>query len=309
MPWKLSITFCNLLLALIAMACTTVSTIHTVIPTYPSHQLDSTQRKAVILNSFSVHSKSYRKNKESEFNQLVHDAMEHMATQIKQEKGSDAKVISSILTPIPVGNELSDLMRSNESTYAIFIKSFNAFFDQTHVEVTKTDAGKNREAFYDIVVEMEYAFRSLGGLKFDTLIRVSKFHSSRAVFSGLFAAGPNIVLNSKDALDGVFVNVDLYLQSFFPGKTDRLRVLSLSKEFQLISKAIRSFNWATAFEESKRLCDSPDKKISATAYFVCAVLAENDGNYELVKGFLKRSLKQRYSVNAQRMLDDYKHAP
>src|SRR5690349_1334722 len=259
------LTFFSLLL----FSCGTLTTIQTTIPTYPSHPLKPIPEKIVIANAFDVTSKSYRDNKEQEFKRLIEGAMTHAERQIREHSRADAEVVKGVLVQINRSDSVNAFIRSANATHGMFITSFKAFFEQTHVEVTKTDNGKEREAFYDIVVDIHYALRSLEGLSFDTLISVRRFHSSRSVISGLLAAGPSIVSNHDDAQDGVFVNVDLFLKNFFPGQENRIRNLILTKDFKNISEAIRQSNYEAAFEASEKLTTSSDKKKSATAYYIC----------------------------------------
>jgi hypothetical protein len=202
-----------------------------------------------------------------------------------------------------------EFIRASNSTHGMFITSFNAYFDQTHVEVTKTETGKDREAFYDIVVEIRYALRSLEGLALDTLISVRRFHSSRNVLSGLLAAGPSIVSNRDDALEGVYVNVDQYLKSFFPGQENRVRALMLTKDFKAIAAALNQSDYRSAFDASRQMTLSADNKVSATAYHVCAVLAERDQDFDAAKKYLLESLRRQPNVDVQRMLADYRYMP
>jgi len=297
-----------LLVGLTLMSCGTLTSVQTTIPTYPSHPLTPTPEKVVVANAFDVKSKSYRDSKEAEFNLLLEAAVQRATDQVQSHSEAEAEGVKGI----SIANRessMQELLHSSHATHGIFITSFNAYFDQTHVEVTKTENGKDREAFYDIVVEMKYSLRGIDGLSLDTLVSVRKFHSSRSVLSGLLAAGPSIVSNHNDALEGVYVNVDQYLKSFFPGEENRIRRLMLSKDFKAIGEAIRHSNYAGAFEASQRLTNSPDKKTSATAFYVCAVLAERNSDFQNVKGYLEESLKRQHTFNAQAMLDDYRFQP
>lgn len=293
----------------ILLSCGTLTTVQTTIPTYPSHPLVPIPEKVVIANAFDIKSKPFRDSKEEEFKLLIEGAMTHAEQQIKEHSRADAEAMKNDVVPVTGSDSVRAVIRSAGATHGMFITFFNAFFEQTQVEVTKTDEGKSREAFYDIVVEMKYSLRDMEGLSFDTLISVRKFHSSRSVLSGLLAAGPNIVSNRDDALNGVFFNVDQYLKNFFPGQENRSRNLFLTKEFKNIGEAIRQSNYQEAFETSEKLTASSDKKMSAMAYYICAVLAEREGNFESAKSYLMESLNRQQNVEVQSMLADYRHMP
>jgi PIN domain nuclease of toxin-antitoxin system len=284
-------------------------TLQTQIPTYPPHPLEPRPQKVAIANAFDVKAQDYRDKKTEEFALLIDNAMTHAAQQIKDRSASDAEVVKRNVVPIHNRDSVDAFIRSAGATHGIFIASYDAHFIQTRVDVTKTETGKDREAFYDLMVEVKYVLRSLEGLSFDTLVSVQRFHSSRSVLSGLLAAGPSIVSNQDDAQEATLVNVDQYLKSFFLGQEPRVRQLPFPKEFKAIEEAVRQYNYTGAFEESKKLTASADKKISANAYYICAVLAEREEDFQSAKMYLKESLMRQNNPLAQDMLADYRYMP
>lgn len=298
-----------LVAGIMSMSCASFTTIQTTIPTYPPHPLEPVPERVVIANAFDVKSADYRDKKTEEFMLLIDSAMTHAARQIKDRSLADAEVVRRSVVPIHNGDSVEAFIRYARATHGMFITSYNASFLQTRVDVTETEAGKEREAFYDLIVDVKYALRSLEGLAFDTLVSVRRFHSSRIVLSGLLAAGPSIVSNQDDALEGSIVNVDHYLKSFFLGQETRIRRLTFTKEFKAVEELIRQSNYASAFEGSKELTASADKKTSANAYYICAVLAEREGDFESAKTYLRESLMRQNDMEVQQMLADYRHMP
>lgn len=290
-------------------SCVSVTTLQTWIPTYPPHPLEPVPQKVVIANAVDVKAEQYRDKKAETFMQLIDSTMTHAAQEIEIRSQADAEIIRRNVMHIDYRDSVDAIIRSAQATHGMFITSFSAYFVQTHVEVTKTEEGKDREAFYDLVVEVMYVLTSLEGLSFDTLVSVRRFHSSRSVVSGLLAAGPNIVSNRDDVQKAVVDNVDQYLKSFFPGQETRLRKLSFPKEFKAIDEAIDQENFANAFEDSNKLTSSADRKISANAYYICAVLAERESDFESAKAYLQESVTRHNDTKAQYMLADYRQMP
>jgi hypothetical protein len=188
---------------------------------------------------------------------------------------------------------VQQLMLAQNASHAIIIKSFNSYFEQTDLVVTTDNTGsKNREAHYDIIVTVGYTLHNWSGRKFDTLISARKYHSSRNVLSGLLAAGPNIVMNSSDAIDGIYANVDIYLKSFFKGSEPRKRMILFTKEMKELKPLIKSQEYEKAIEYCKNFIDSSNMNLGAKAAYNCAVLLEYLERYGEVKEYLLESQKR-----------------
>jgi hypothetical protein len=291
-----------LIVVLLASACSLPTALQNTIITYPPHPVVPVPEKLLVANLHNVKTQNYRDNKDELFVTLIEEAINRTASVLG--KGFEtAAIVEQGLT----GNADS-LMEKQQATHGVFITNFNAYFDQTRVEVTKTDTGKEREAFYDIVVEIGYSLRSIDQQPFDTIIIARRHHSSRSVLSGLLAAGPNIVSNRGDALEGVQVNADLYAKCFFEGRESRTRWLYVTHEFEAVGKAIKRSDYEGAFQDSEKLANAKDPKVSARAYYNCAVLLEQMGRYEKVKPYLQESLRiQSTFADAREMLQDYWH--
>jgi hypothetical protein len=295
----------GLLLALgtiLATGCNIPMVMQTTVPTFPWYQMEQKAEKITITNTYNVKAQSYRENKEVLFNNLISLASEKLKQEL--EKRTTATIT---VTPYQDTLQLSidTLFAQSDASYGIFIKFFDASFDQTEVVVTKTETGKEREAFYDIVVSIRYEIRSDSQKPFDTVITVRRFHSSRMVLSGLLAAGPSIVSNEDDAREGVLTNVDLYLRNFFSGTESRSRFLYVKKEFEDVGIAVNQNDYPRAFEACEKLADAKDSQIASRAYYNCAVLLEKMEDYGKVKAYLRESLKIQHSTQASEMLKDY----
>lgn len=299
-----------LLVAVSGVCCTAPSIISTTIPTLPVyHPFGQTPPIIVVANSFDVSQSKYRDNKEKQFTMLLNHAVRHTANQIETQSDSYAFFEEGLLiSQASRDSSVRVLMAAHNATHAILLTSFNAYFEQTDVVVTETEGGsKNREAFYDIIVEIGYSFRDHSKPIYDTLISVRKFHSSRLVLSGLLAVGPSIVSNSEEAVGGVQANVELYLRSFFPGTDTRSRFLFVTEEFKAVGAALKKWDHDLAFKVSEQLSTSSDNLIAAKAYYNCAVFLEHESKYESAKIYLQEALKKKFLREAEMMFLDYQH--
>lgn len=291
-----------ILVVLFASACSLPTVLQNTIITHPPHPVVPAPEKLVVANLFDVKAQNYRDNKDELFVKLIEETMNRIAEALG-EGFETAAIVEPGLT-----SNADSVMEKQQVTHGVFITNFNAYFDQTHVEVTKTETGKEREAFYDIVVEIGYSMRGPGVQQFDTVIVARRHHSSRSVLSGLLAAGPNIVSNRDDAFEGTLVNVDLYAKCFFEGRETRARWLYVKKDFEAVGHAVQRSDYEAAFQASEKLTENRDPKISAKAYYNCAVLLEQMGRYEKVKPYLQESLRiQSTFDDARDMLRDYWH--
>jgi tetratricopeptide (TPR) repeat protein len=288
-------------------SCYAPSVIQNTIVTYPPHQMVPGPGKLFVANGYDVKAHSYRNNKDVQFVGLIEETMNTLADALSREFASPVSAEPGLsIVSVKADSCWQALFNKHEATHGVTITHFDAYFDQTDIEVTETESGKERKAFYDIVVDIGYSLRGLDDERFDTIISVRKPHSSRNVVSGLLAAGPSIVENQDDALEGVHANVELYMRCFFPGSDVRKRFLYVTKEFENVGDAFNSMDYSDALAVCEKLADSSDAKIAAKANYNCAVLLERMGDYEKVKPYLQESLRlQPGFVDAQVMLQDY----
>lgn len=293
------------LLILISCAgCYVPKTLTTTIPTLPTREFKTPPQKIVVANAYDVKDAEARNNKEQLFGELINLTVRHVSNEINRR----SEIAATFVEGLAVRNDssITSLMKEQLASHGIVIRSFNTYFEQTEVVVTESEGGKNREAFYDIIVDIRYSFHNWSGFQFDTLISVRKFHSSRSVLSGLLAAGPNVVKNSEDAADGIYANVDMYLKSFFKGSEPRTRNLYVSKEFKEMDMAVNSSDHERAFMESEKMMKSDKNTVAAMAAYNCAVLLEYMGQYNKVKYYLEESLARQKMMETEVMLQDYR---
>ncbi len=293
-----------LLILINCASCYVPKTLTTTIPTLPTREFKTPPQKIVVANAYDVKEADVRNNKEQLFGELINLTVRHAANEINRR----SEIAASFVEGLAIRNDssITALMKEQLASHAIVIRSFNSYFEQTEVVVTESEGGKNREAFYDIIVDVRYTFHNWSGIQFDTLISVRKFHSSRRVLSGLLAAGPNVVKNSEDAADGIYANVDLYLKSFFKGSEPRTRNLYVSKEFKEMDNAINVSDYERAFMESEKLMKSDKATVAAMAAYNCAVLLEYMGQYNKVKYYLEESMARQKMMETEVMLQDYR---
>ena len=107
-------------------------------------------------------------------------------------------------------------MERHQAALAIIITAFDVDFTQTNVKVEKNSNGsKSREAFYDINSAIRLLFYAGDSLLKDLQMTKSAYYGSKNVVSGLLAAGPNVVVQKKDAWRITRSNLDDYLNVFF----------------------------------------------------------------------------------------------
>lgn len=300
---------CWIFLLLITLSgCYAPTILTTSIPTLPSRSLKPEPRKIVVTNAYDVKSASVRDNKEKLFTELINLTVRHTSNEINRRTEIPAIFIEGQAIPSSQpDSSIQQLMLKHKASHAIIVKSFNTFFDQTDVVVNVDETGsKNREAHYDIIVDVGYSLHNWSGRKFDTLISARRYHSSRSVLSGLLAAGPNIVANSSDAADGIYANVDMYLKSFFKGSEQRTRTILYRKELKELKSFIQTQQFDKAFSLCKSFMASPNPTLAAKAAYNCAVLLEFMERYSEVKYYLLESQKYTVLFEVEVMLDDYR---
>lgn len=296
-----------LIQAVFTSGCSVPTVLQNTIVTYPPWQVEPRPSRLFVANAHDVQSKSYRTNKEVQFLGLVEETMRATGTALGQEFLSPVTVVPGLSIPAyGQDSSLASLFEMHGATHGVIINHFDAYFVQTEVIVTETDDGKDREAFYDIVVDIGYSMMDRDNNRLDTIISARRQHSSRSVLSGLLAAGPSIVDNPEDALEGVHANVEMYLRCFFKGSDVRDRLLHVTKEFAAVGEAFMLSDYPAALAASEQIV-SGDPSIAAKARYNCAVLLERMGDYERVKPYLQEALQlQPTLIEAQQMWRDYK---
>lgn len=295
-----------ILLVSIMIGCSTPYTLQNSVRYTPSRKLDPAPKSIIVANGFDVKAQSYRDKKEEQFILLIDGVLEHMQTSIQNNSDVAVKVVRGLsVVPTKEDSCINAFFVMEKADYVVMVNRFNVYFDQTEVVVTKTEDGKSREAFYDIVSETDYKIVGREGMREIFPITVRRYHSSRNVLSGLLAAGPSIVSNHDDAVEITQVNVRQFLRNFFPGFETRHRQLYVNKEFSEIPTFLTANNPDAAIELCQRLSRSNDQNIAAKAYYNLAVIAEHNGEYEKIREYLEQSLRRTPLGFAQQMQDDY----
>lgn len=272
--------------------------------TKPPYPLSPAPEKIIVLNMHDVAAKKYRDNKEEVFIQLIDNLLEWLAAAIKDQNATAAKALNGFTAPgnNPDSTVLAILARE-QASHAIVINTFDVYFEQTNVEVTRDpDGSKNREAFYDIVAPIEYTFYTRGKGSRNLTVTHRKRHSSRGVISGLLAAGPSIVSRREDARDMVLDNGQLYLDHFFPGKAQRMRPVITGKGFETVNACLGRGDYECALTESLRLLKDPDREKASKAAYNCAVFFERKSQPEEMRKYLDESLSLYPLAEARRMM-------
>lgn len=295
-------------LCLLLLGCTeTRRLISYQVRTRPVYNLDPKPQKIIILNANDIKAKHYRDSKEELFINLTEDIMQDASEKIKRETNAETEIIKGFTSLEKNGDSLlQTLLDSHLASHAIVINFFDTYFNQTRVEVTKSYSGsKNREAFYDIVSHIGYAFYNKSGLIKNMALDKRKFHSSRSVLSGILAAGPNIVVKREDAHEIVNENLQEFLNYFFPGEAKRSRILFIGKGFESIKSALDKWDYETVLNESLKYTSDSNKEKAARASDNCAVLFEKNNQQDLSLDYLRRSINLYPLFEAKNMLTDF----
>ena len=292
---------------LLMISCTSSRVINYTIPTVPLYKIDPSPQKIILLSVYDVSAKHYRDNKEELFQHLIDTTMEWAAQKIKSQYSIRTEVIRGYT---PKAGKTDSIVHASllahQATHAIVINSFDVYFDQTDVEVTRGSRGnKTREAFYDIISDIGFLFYDTVALVKEKDVHRSQFHSSRSVLSGLLAAGPNIVARRNDAYRISLQSWDEFLDYFFPGERPLSRRVFVGKGFEMVRQALARKDYEAAMIESLRLVDDVDKKKAAKANYNCAVLMERKGQRDEAEKYLSRSLSL-FTLDEATMMDaDY----
>jgi hypothetical protein len=295
-------------IGLMVSSCVMVHTLQTRVPTSPVYTVNP--ESMLVLSTFDATAENFRKNKSELFAVLTDKLILDIAADIKTRIGLEPVTVMG-LTRMDVFSGSQDsavvaLMEEKNSTDAILITYLNVRFDRTGVEVTRDEDGsKSREAYYDIVSTVRYHWYTRNGLFLSEEMKITRFHSSRVVFSGLFAAGPNVVKKKKDAFSITEENMHCYLNLFLPGYAPRSRPIYTGREFKLFKLAIDGQDYETALLESIQYIDHPNRKVAARAHYNCAVMYERLGQYDLVKQYLDTAFRLHYHPFPSSMLEDY----
>lgn len=181
-------------------------------PRVEIRQLPPGPKHILLLNTFNTRNRKFRENKKELFDRFIDSVLTTAATLIMSRPFIATSVVPGFTDISSKDSLLYNLMIKQNATYAMVIDSFNVDFNQTRVEVTKTSSGsKDREAFYDIVSTLSFSLYNKDSLIDNQLVNSNRYHSSRKVVSGLLAAGPNVVIQRKDAWEVTERNLRNYL--------------------------------------------------------------------------------------------------
>lgn len=213
MRWRIVIPF------FLISSCTVTPPSTYRVKTHPQFEISPKPERILLLNTYNLAIKKFRENKEELFTRFIDSILTTATSEIKARTGIETELIKGLTSITSSGDSsIYSIMKKHNATHAIVIDSFDVFFDQTHTDVTKTAAGKDREAYYDIVSEIDFSFYDNQTLFKQLFMKKRRSHSSRSVVSGLLAAGPNIVSQRKDAWNITNDNVMDYLDLFFESR-------------------------------------------------------------------------------------------
>lgn len=274
--------------------------------TVPMYTLEPAPQKIILLNSYSVSSQKYRENKEALFTEMIDSLLQESAHRIRRTTGVATEAVRGYTPVSNSGSGINSLLQQYGASHAIVLTGFDVEFIQTRVDVTRENNGsKSREAFYDIRSHLSYAlYRKEGLIRTDDAVQ-QKYHSSRNVASGLLAAGPNIVVQRKDAYALVFECGQEYLNRYFPGERMQYRSLFTGKGFTSVADALKRGDYEAALIESMKLTKETDVKTAAMANYNCAVLFERKNQRDEAMKYLEASLKAVQLPQARMMRMDY----
>lgn len=301
--------FLLLIIILVAAGCTVSNntrTINYLVSTKPVYPVNPTPQKIILLNAFDIKARSYRENKEELFIALTNEMMDTAAKRINLKTGIITEAIPGF-TDIKGNSDsiMHQLLIKKQSTHAIVITFYDIYFDQTGVNVSRDyDGTKKREAFYDIIARVTYTMYNNDSMYKYIDMNRSRFHSSRNVMSGLLAAGPNVVVQKKDARDMSMDNIQQYINYFFPGQKSKTRILLTAEGFEKVAAAIDKKDYEMAFTECKQLINDKNNYRAAAAYYNLAVFCEMKGQIANALDNLRQSVSLFNLPEAKAMLNE-----
>jgi hypothetical protein len=267
------------------------------------------KQRVLVINSYDAKVEKFRKNKEELFMIILDKMLMEISTEICSRQGFETEVISGFTytgsSAYKRDSIIKDMMDQFHATYAIVITFLDAYFHQTEVVITKTGDGKEREAFYDIIVSIHYLFSDEKGYSRNIEKHLVRPHSSRSVISGFFALGPNIVKNSKEVFEMANDNLVEFVDDCFPKGQKCQRVLFTANKFVNVGRAVSRRDYSKAMIESQRFLNYQDLLLAAKANYNCAVLFERKNQYSNAKSHLVKSLSLYALPEAKLMMNDY----
>jgi hypothetical protein len=273
----------------------------------PVEAKDGSKDFVLLVNGFDPREKKYRENKQELFGNLVRNMLGEMREEIMFRSAIDSKILPDTTffaqNDLTLDSTLFALLENHNATHAIIVHAIDVFFTQTGVEVTRTESGKEREAFYDISADVFYSWYKKGGNTQKERIQINRFHSSRNVASGFLAAGPNIVKNESDAAELLRENYAQFLDKFFFHKIPVSRKIFI-EDFPGVRKFINTNNFDAAFRESFTYVTDKNLAKAAKANYNCAVLTAKKNQFSQSKSFLERSLALHRLDEAVEMMKD-----
>lgn len=262
-------------------------------------------KRIVLTSGYDVSREEYREAKTAQFELLIQHVLRQMADRFAQAGVPTVLVPGRAVDIARADSSVQALQKQYESSHVIYISRLNVYFDQTDVEVTKTESGKEREAFYDIRADVTYNLAGNREPITSETTAVSKFHSSRSVLSGLLAAGPSIVSNNDDAMAILNQNVKQYLRPYLPGEDTFSRKLFTDKEFSGLREMIDRDDLAGARLLCEHQLENPNSRVAARANYNLAVLAERQGDKGAIIQYLRESVRILLIPEAEQMLMHY----
>jgi hypothetical protein len=178
-------------------------------------KLGAGTKHILVLTTFDTRKHKFRENKKELYDKFIDSVLSITDKYLESKHGVLATVLPGFTELFSKDSLLYDLMLKHNATHALVLNSFKVDFEQTEVETTRTSSGnKSKEAFYDIVSNMEFSVFSQDSLLDTQAVLSRQYHSSRSVVSGLLAAGPNVVVQRKDAWAITERNLKNYLSYF-----------------------------------------------------------------------------------------------
>lgn len=255
----------------------------------PAMPFEAKPTKVVLINSYNVAYAKYRDGKEKLFQDAIDSMLVSASKRIDDASGVNTEIIKGYTRlNSDVRDSILNFLNIHNASHLLMITDFEAKFEQTYVNVEKTDAGKSREAHYDFISKSEYRVFDLNGQVDRGRMDYRTEHSSRPVISGLLAAGPSITSarNTKLLFESGNKQIQAYLNKFFPGYIQRSRMLYTTRQFKPVGEAINANDFDKAFVLSLQLSKTDNRLQRSQAFYNCAVLMERKGDAKQVESFL-----------------------
>jgi hypothetical protein len=126
------------------------------IRTFPTYPIQPAPDSILLVNTYDIRAENLRDNKEKLFIELIDSTHLELSRNIGHRTPVPTYIAYGLSKPGPAG-DLRPLLMEYHASHAIAVTYFDVSFVQEDLVVTEDEYGKSKEAYYDIVSEINYS--------------------------------------------------------------------------------------------------------------------------------------------------------